>query len=133
MELWKIYTMLFYSRKSMFYGQLVSVIFAMSSFINGQNAQLERNINRFITWHNLWHTYPLLCILIQCYDYFILGEYEVDLSIPLPIENQRFLPTLSFIRDSRPIAPNFVTEILTRRRIQSDNTFTSSIADKKSQ
>jgi len=128
MELWKIFSMFFYSRKSVFYWQLVSVIFAMSSFINGQNAQLDHNMDGFIFWHNMWHIYPLLCISIQFYDYFVLGEYAAL------CENPRFLPTISLIHGQgrSHMKQTFVQELL-RRRIQSENTFSHSITDKKSE
>jgi hypothetical protein len=127
MELWKIFAMLFYSRKAVFYWQLLSVLLAVSAFISGQNAQLELNINSFIFWHNLWHFYPLTCIIIQFYDYFVLGEYDrIKNQYP---EKQSFFSSLSLIR-SKSVHQTLVNEFL-RRGMPSENTFSSSLADKK--
>lgn len=75
-QVWKLCTIFYYGRPGTFYVHLCAITFAVTAFFNSQGAQQAHDTNGFIFWHNCWHVYPFLCIIIEGFDYFYLGEYD---------------------------------------------------------
>mmetsp|Transcript_9450 Transcript_9450/g.13880 ORF Transcript_9450/g.13880 Transcript_9450/m.13880 type:complete len:248 (-) Transcript_9450:1664-2407(-) len=76
----KLAAFYFHSRPSNFYASLASTSFAVLSFMNSQDAQELHDPEGFIFWHNMWHLYPIQCIVIEMYDAFVLGDYDDEMS-----------------------------------------------------
>lgn len=77
LQIWRLSSLWCHVRTNTFFFHLGAFIFAIFCFMNSQEAQQFHDPDGFIFWHNLWHIYPLLCTLIELYDKFILGEFEV--------------------------------------------------------
>lgn len=76
MQMWKLSTYMYYARPGTFYCHLCAITFAIFSFMNSQDAQHEQDREGFIFWHNCWHCYPFVCVVIESFDYYYLGELD---------------------------------------------------------
>lgn len=49
---------------------------AIYSHQKSGTAQSNADLEGFIFWHCMWHMYPIVEIVITCFDLFVLGEYD---------------------------------------------------------
>ncbi len=75
-QIWRVCALYHYARPGVFYCQLGAITFAIFCFMNSQDAQIDKDADAFIFWHNFWHTFPFFGIIIECYDYFYLGDFD---------------------------------------------------------
>jgi hypothetical protein len=78
MTFWKISMFYKYSRPSRFFSEITSLTFALVCFIFSQDAQECQDKESFVFFHNLWHCYPFLCIIMHTFDEYILEEYKYE-------------------------------------------------------
>jgi hypothetical protein len=86
LQFWKLFEIFFHGRPGTFYVQLCAITFAIFSFMNSQDAQEAHDCEGFIFWHNCWHVYPLIGIVIESFDYFYLGDYDAMSKTSKPFE-----------------------------------------------
>jgi hypothetical protein len=80
-QLWRVCALYHFARPVIFYCQLGAITFAIFCFLNSQDAQIDKDSDAFIFWHNFWHTFPFFGIMIECFDYFYLGDFDSEISI----------------------------------------------------
>ncbi len=74
----KVSTLTFHGRPSTVICQLFGIMFAAFAFMNSQASQQNHDPDGFVFWHNAWHCYPLIAIVIEIFEFLYLEEYDAS-------------------------------------------------------